>query len=193
MKTIMKYWAVIGGLIGLFIVMRICWMWDSQTRIENLLWIHVALLMFHQFEEYVYPGGFKDFYNTQIFQKTRITSAQLSDEGILLANIVVGWTAYIMAAILNISAPAFAVGLLLITIGNGILHTALAIARRKYNPGFITALFAFIPFGIYVIYLMSEYMVDGDWIGAIAILFFGSALIPLGIYITSSLKLIHED
>ena len=185
MKWIQKYWSAFGGLAGIGILIYMILLWDKRPTIHSLAWIHLSILMFHQFEEYAYPGGFQEFFNRHIYSHTRLTSSRLTRKAILWVNIVIAWTAYAGAAYYFEQVPAFEAGLLLITIFNGLLHTFLGIKLKKYNPGIITGLILFIPFGIYMLYMLSNQLDAGNWRGGIFIFLFGTAMIPASIKLFS--------
>jgi hypothetical protein len=145
MKWGNKNWAKIGAIISVGIIGTILFVDLEQTDIERLLWLHFSILLLHQFEEYVYPGGFKDFFNQNVWNKTWITRYPLNDFGILWVNVIIAWTVYLYAAMHSTEALWLTVDLLLITLFNGVLHTTIAIIKKKYNTGLFTGLFLFIP------------------------------------------------
>ena len=188
MKNMHKYWASLGGVIGLSILIYLPFTTLQWTDIEPLLWIHFSLLLFHQFEEYAYPGGFNHFFNQNIWNKNRVFRFPLNDAAILWVNIVIAWPAYLLSAINNIKFPWLAIALLLITITNGLLHTFIAIIKKQYNPGLITGFFLFIPFGLFVLLKHSESFTLQDWKSGIGIFIFGTACIPMTIYMSNKIN-----
>ena len=40
----------------------------QENRLLFLLWVQTPIYWLHQFEEYVYPGGFADFFNRKLLQ-----------------------------------------------------------------------------------------------------------------------------
>ncbi len=187
MNWITKNWAKIGGLIAIVIIFVLL-LNSSFSEIESLLWVHFATLLLHQFEEYVYPGKFKEFYNENILDKNKITRFPLNDKGIILVNVILGWTAYLLSAILGENFIWLAIGLLGVTILNGIMHTIMFIVKRKYNPGFITGLFLFIPFGTFLILKSIENITPESIIYGMIVFVVGTALIPISILITNRIK-----
>ena len=184
MSWINKNWAKIGGLIAIAIIFILLFH-SSFTEIKSLLWVHFAILLFHQFEEYVYPGKFKEFYNENILGTNRITRFPLNDKGVILVNVILGWTAYLLSAILGKDFIWLAIGLLGVTILNGIMHTILFIVKRKYNPGFVSGLFLFIPFGLFLIAKSIESITPENIIYGMIVFVAGIAVIPLSILITN--------
>lgn len=188
MTWLSKHWATFGGIIAICIVIWLVSNFQELVEIETLLWLHFIILLLHQFEEYKFPGGFKKFFNQNIWKQNKIVSFPLTDFGILMVNIGFAWTAYFVSAFLNIKLLWLAVGLLLISIFNGILHTIIAIIQKKYNPGLFTGVFLFIPYGLYVIFRIKPYLTDQDWSIGLLTFFLGTALIPFGIFITSQIQ-----
>jgi len=140
----------------------------------------------HQFEEYVYPGGFREFFNRTIRIKNATTNSPLNEGGIILVNVVFGWTAYLISAISGIHNLWLALGLLGVTVTNGILHTTMALIKRKYVPGMISGLFLFIPFGVYVILRILKVTAGENVIPAIIVFVTGTVIIPVSIIIPTN-------
>ncbi|MCB9283173.1 MAG: HXXEE domain-containing protein [Lewinellaceae bacterium] len=179
-------WPYIGGFLALLIFINLLVEDADWVSLRTLLLIHLGLLFLHQVEEYKIPGGFKTFFNQHILRKNPIMKAPLTDAGIVIVNVLFGWTAYAAAAYWNERAVGFALGLLFITGINGLAHTAMGIILRKYNPGLITGLFLFIPFAAFMIFYLSAQLSNQDWTTGIVIGVVGTAMIPFGIWLTSS-------
>lgn len=187
MALIHTYWAHLGGAIALAILLTAALNTEQWTGLELLLWLHVALLLLHQCEEYVYPGGFQEFYNTNVWGKSPLTSQPLTGNGVLFVNVVLGWTAYTVAALVGAKVLWFAVGLFFVTLLNGVMHTVMAVLLRQYNPGFFTGLFAFLPFGVFALGYVRESLVFHEWLLAGGVGLLSAAAIPTAIRITSAL------
>ncbi len=70
-KKLNNVWQRLGGGVLAPVIMTVLLLiWFSNpdvNRYQWLLWLHLPILMFHEFEEYVMPGGFKEFVNTKTF------------------------------------------------------------------------------------------------------------------------------
>ena len=187
MTWIIRYWALIGGIIAIGIILFVLMTGMQFAEINTLLWLHLSLLLLHQFEEYIYPGGFSEFFNRTIQRKNATTQSPLNTGGILLVNVVFGWTAYLISAISGIHNLWLALGLLGITVSNGILHTAMALVKRKYVPGLISGFLLFIPFGVYVILKILKLTAGENVLPAITVFVTGTVIIPVSILITSKI------
>lgn len=185
MKYVVQYWAIFGGILAVFIL---AFLWSGlipASYIQNLLWLHLISLLFHQFEEYVYPGGFLDFFNRHIKSEKGVIRNTLTDLGVVLINVIVAWSAFGISVFYGTNAAWLALGLALISISNGLLHTFMLVIKRKYNPGVYTGLVLFIPIGVLIISHLNAQLTLEDWLAGVGVFLFGSFSIPLIVYITS--------
>ncbi|MCB0618660.1 MAG: HXXEE domain-containing protein [Saprospiraceae bacterium] len=148
-------------------------------------WLNLAALWFHQFEEYVWPGGFQKFFNEHIYRPQGPLSVRLSGRAILLVNVPIAWSAYLLGAFGGEQALPLLAGLLGISFLNGCLHLALALGLRRYNPGVLTGALLFIPLAAGA---LREWVRAGlfttDMLPfALALAIGGTAAIPLSIYL----------
>ena len=182
MNLINTHWASIGGVIGVIIIAYQFLNQPNFNELQPWFWIHVALLMFHQYEEYIYPGGFKEFFNT-ILQSIHLIKKPLNFKSVFIVNVLYGWTAYTAAALFGEKTLWFAFGLLIITLVNGLFHTVFLLYRRKYNPGAITSLFLLLPFSVFILFKFSSKLTDTDIIYALIVSIIGLLLILITINI----------
>ncbi len=119
-----------------------------------LIWMQMCVYLLHQFEEYILPGGFKEFFNTEMLGSAD-DQEPLNDKVACWINVPVIFIAYPVTAIL---AQFFGIGIGMWTayfsIINAASHVGIA-AKHKYNPGFVVSLFLNIPFGIYTVWYLN--------------------------------------
>ncbi|MHA1499787.1 MAG: HXXEE domain-containing protein [Promethearchaeota archaeon] len=119
--------------------------------------------MIHQFDEYVYPGGFKEFVN-ELQTKDKNSDFPLNDKNTFYINIMFIWLLYPVLTVIGslfsfVILPAIAI---MVTVINSTLHVIVAIKMRKPNPGFFASLFINLPIGLYVlIYLVLFQIING--------------------------------
>lgn len=98
----------------------------------------IPLLLWHQTEEWVLPGGFLNWFNRSVWESE-------SDEfpitrGLAFRiNVGAGWGVSAVAAILLRGFPPVAGGLLSSHVANAGLHLGRAVVEKRYNPGLATA------------------------------------------------------
>lgn len=98
----------------------------------------LPILVTHQTEEWVRPGGFLPFCNERLLGSGRPTWPLTERDGFHV-NVTAGWgTAILAATVWDRSAMPAAV-VLWAEAGNAAMHTGMALRERRYNPGLVTA------------------------------------------------------
>ncbi|UCG03379.1 MAG: HXXEE domain-containing protein [Candidatus Heimdallarchaeota archaeon] len=112
-------------------------------------WLHIPILMLHQIEEYIFPGGFTEFANEITGEKISFT-----DTKTFYVNVVLGWGVFTLAAIVGMNLIWLPVALLIFMGGNAAGHVGGTILLRKYAPGFFVSLLINIPFSFFIIFTL---------------------------------------
>lgn len=150
MDLIYRHWAKLGGVIAVGILVYIYLIQGAKMPlVQKFSLLSLAFLMFHQFEEYVYPGGFQQYFNTRIYNPFGFFKNKISDKAVIWVNVVFGWGIYGIVALFfhnNHTVVMIFVAVLLI---NGLLHFGISFSSRNYNPGVVTGAILFLPLAIY--------------------------------------------
>jgi hypothetical protein len=107
----------------------------------------LPILVSHQTEEWVRPGGFLPFCNQQLLGSDR-PNWPLTERTAFHVNVSVGWTTAIAGALLWRRTPALAAGVLVMEAANAAMHVGMAARLRRYNPGVATAALLMAPHAI---------------------------------------------
>lgn len=104
-----------------------------------IAYLGLPILLAHQSEEWVRPGGFLPFCNERLLGSDQPTWPLNERDGFHV-NVTLGWGSAILAALAweRTAAPAAAV--VAIEAGNALMHGSMALRERRYNPGLVTAL-----------------------------------------------------
>jgi hypothetical protein len=97
----------------------------------------LPILVAHQTEEWVRPGGFLPFCNERLLGSDRPTWPLTERDGFHV-NVTLGWSTAIAAAALWRRSAMPAAVVLWMEAGNAALHTGMAVRERRYNPGLAT-------------------------------------------------------
>jgi len=182
MNFLRKHWFDIGIALAVFFAASLALSWSGLTAIERVLWISLVTLFVHQFEEYRLPGGFPQMMNTAMFKSDMPDRWPLNSNTALLVNVVVGWLAYLLGALLAEQAIWLGIAATLVSAGNFVAHAFLfnIKGRTKYNPGMASAVILFLPVVAVFYYFVVATGNAGllDWIGGILL---GVALNVIGI------------
>jgi DNA-binding IclR family transcriptional regulator len=97
----------------------------------------LPILVAHQTEEWVWPGGFLPFCNERLLGSDRPTWPLTERDGFHV-NVTLGWSTAIAAAALwrRSALPAAVVPWM--EADNAALHAGMAVRERRYNPGVVT-------------------------------------------------------
>jgi uncharacterized protein with HXXEE motif len=124
-------------------------MFANRERADSVgakaIWASLPLLLWHQTEEWVLPGGFLPWFNREIWDSQSDEFPVTPRMGFTI-NVLIGWCVSLAAAASVGRAPSLACGVLTTHLGNGALHIREAAVGRRYNPGLASAL-ALAPLG----------------------------------------------
>lgn len=192
-KKINNVWQLLGGGVlapVLITILGMIWFFcPDLNRYQWLLWLHLPLLMIHEFEEYVLPGGFKEFINTKTFVAMipPVEDVPANEPYIFAVNIGF-WLWIILGALLANVAPWVGFGPVMLQILiNNFTHTFLFQGQQRgYNPGLITTILVLMPYCTLVIgyIILTQAFTPLDWFLGIA-----SGLVPMPIFLTINLFL----
>jgi hypothetical protein len=104
----------------------------------------LPLLVAHQTEEWVRPGGFLEFSNRRLLGSAE-PAWPLTERVGFHVNVTIGWTSAVAGVLLWRRTPAVAALVLGIEAGNVLMHSGMAAHERTANPGLGTAVLLFAP------------------------------------------------
>lgn len=155
MESKLKHWPkaalALAVILGCLLFLHRGWFFRNA---DWVFWVHVPVLMLHQFEEYGYPGGFKEWWNLHLwgsgdenFPLDWTTSAKV--------NIAGGWIPYTIMALIGSNWDGALIVIPFIGI-MGSLHNAwfhlTYSVTDTYSPGTVTSLVLYLPLTSYASY-----------------------------------------
>ncbi|MFX1276040.1 MAG: HXXEE domain-containing protein [Promethearchaeota archaeon] len=154
-----EHWPKVGIVVAVFLLLilflnSLVPIWsNSLESIGSFVWLYwfsLPLYMIHQFEEYVYPGGFREDLN-KILLKGDTSQMVLTEKIAFFVNIVFIWILTPVLIVLGSISIIFPVGLMTLVAFNGFVHLGGTIRFKRYNPGVIVSVVGNIPLGLYVL------------------------------------------
>ncbi len=133
------------------------WLYVGHDTIEGialtLIWLQCPFYWAHEFEEYVLPGGFLDFFNRNMMGSTR-GDKPLTKVGSFWINIPLMYVLLPLSGILaHYLGADWGLWTAYYSTLNASAHVVMFfIFGRKYNPGLVISLLLNIPLGIYTIW-----------------------------------------
>jgi hypothetical protein len=168
MSLLRKHWFDLGGLLALVAAVYLATSFKAMGAQQIILWLSLVSLFIHQLEEYRYHGYFPGMVNAAVYQSDRPDRYPLNTQTSLVVNVVMGWVAYLLAALLGSQCIWLGIATVLISLGNFFAHTLFFNIKGKtfYNPGMITGIMLFLPIAIwyYTTILADTHTRMTDWL-----------------------------
>ena len=150
-------WAKAGLLISIFLFAFLFVIVKDSDFVLFLLLLQTPLYLLHEAEEYIFPGGFGQFFNMDIM-KFDTPDKPLDENFIFAINIVLIWIILPVFGLLSTISYDYGLWLPYFSFFAGVSHIALGIkARKRYNAGLVVSLLLNIPVGAWsVLYLVKQ-------------------------------------
>jgi hypothetical protein len=165
-------WQRIGAFLGpVLLTIFICLKFTDSafTWIAFLYWTHLALIMIHETEEYIFPGGFVKFANfdTILSKDPPEENSPLTPGYGFFVNMSF-WIMAIIGALTANTLPWIGMGIIIFQLLiNGIQHTVIfQVKKMGYNPGFLTTWLVLNPFCVVTIFYACKFniLTSMDWV-----------------------------
>jgi hypothetical protein len=150
-------WAKVGLVLSTFLFIFLFVFVRETDFVVFILLVQTPLYLLHEAEEYVFPGGFGEYFNGRILNQNP-NDGPLSETFIFFVNILLIWIALPLFGTLSLVDYRLGLWIPYFSLFAGISHILLAIkARRIYSPGLVVSLLLNIPFSVWsIIYLASR-------------------------------------
>ncbi len=148
-------WQKVGVILALFLTIYLFVIVLPQNALLFALLMSTPLYMLHEADEYVFPGGFAQFMNKNIF-KTDPETGLLDTADVFWGNMAV-WIAIPLFSLWAVFDIRQAIALPYFFIFQAVIHLILGIVgKRLLNPGMVSAWFVHVPWGIWTIWLLLQ-------------------------------------
>jgi hypothetical protein len=145
-------WMYAGAVAALFLLALVPLLAGAMSLALLATYLHLPVYMVHQVEEHA-GDRFRTFVNKWLGHGKDV----LPTPAIVLINVPGVWgvtlTSLYLAAFADIGLGLIAVYLVLV---NALTHVGAAIALRRYNPGLVTAVVLFLPFGLWALWVIGS-------------------------------------
>lgn len=155
-RWLKKDWAKVGFILSIFLLVFMFVFVRKYDFVVFLLLLQTPLYMLHETEEYIFPGGFGEYFNSKIL-KMKIDENPLDENFIFFVNIILIWILLPVCGFLSIINYSFGLWIPYFSFFAGIAHILLAIkAKKLYSPGLIVSLMINIPVGLWSINFLID-------------------------------------
>ena len=176
-----KDWAKVGLILSIFLLVFLFVFVRKYDFVVFILLLQTPLYMLHEVEEYIFPGGFGKYFNTEIF-KLETEDKPMDENFIFYVNIILLWFALPLFGLLYTINYQFGLWIPYFSFFAGVAHIALGIkAKKLYSPGLIVSLLVNIPVGLWsVFYLIDKGILSNFFLNWHILIGFGlNALLPI--------------
>lgn len=163
MKFLRNHWYDIGAVAGVCLLLFLSFNFRNMPDYRLLMWLNLVTLFFHQAEEYRIADTFPGMINRVLFHSDLPDRYPLNSNTALVINVGVGWTGYLLAAIVGEQLIWLGMATILVSLGNIIAHTFLFNFKGKtlYNAGLATSWFFFAPCVFFFVkIILKEHLAD---------------------------------
>lgn len=159
LRSYMRYWPAVGGVIFAVVAILVGTFGDLLAPTQRLMSVFFMLLLLHEFEEYVLPGGFPAAMNIGLMgEKKDFGKYPLNELSAFVVNVVLAYPLYICGIIFH-DVLWLGIFIAYFTMCQVFIH-CIVINRKLhtwYSPGCASALFAMVPFGVYYLCYIAEH------------------------------------
>lgn len=150
MNILRKHWFDIGGMLSIIVIAFVFINHANLTNYQLLMCLSLVSLFFHQLEEYRVVGTFPGMVNKVMYNSNMPDRYPLNTNTALYVNVFVGWSIYLLAALLAEKAIWLGMATILVSLGNTMAHTIVFNKKGKtlYNAGMATSWLLFVPITI---------------------------------------------
>jgi len=146
-------WQKTGVIVCLFLTIYLVVIVLPKSTLLFALLMSTPLYMLHEIDEYIFPGGFAQFLNKNIYQTDPETGI-LDPTAVFWINMVV-WIALPLYSLWAITDLTQAAWMPYFYIFQAVIHLVLGVVGKRFlNPGMVSAWLVHVPWGIWTIWLL---------------------------------------
>ncbi len=154
MAWLEEYWPVPTPFLAIYLTVVLVLFVLKENFALFLIWLQTPVYWVHQFEEYIYPGGFLEFFNRKALGSKR-EDWPLTKTHALWINVPIIFVAFPLSAILaGLIGVSLGIWTAYFSILNALSHVGMFF-RHGYNPGLVASVLLNIPIGAYTVYYFA--------------------------------------
>jgi len=123
-------------------------LFSSRPYFFWFIYLHLAAVGLHQFEEYGWPGGFRDVF-AGVFPFENAASLVPSSAALEALNVFGLMSAFGLIGWIGTRVIWIGLGLLFVNFSNAFFHLVHSVTHMLYVPGTVTATLFYLPLGLF--------------------------------------------
>lgn len=169
-------WPLVGAVVAVFLACLLPLVAVAWPRPLTLTYMLLLIYLLHQLEEHL-GDRFRRFVNMYVAGGIEALTARAT----MWINVGAVWVLSLLVLLLQ-GFTEVGLGLIVVytTLLNGLVHIVVALVMRRYNPGLVTALVLFLPFGVWALVAVARSSglgVSGHVIGIVVAVLVHAAII----------------
>ena len=152
LSRLTQYWVYGGFLAGILMLVLLPELARNWSMALVAVFLQLPIYMLHQYEEHD-----NDRFRLHLNRVFGEGHEVLSHPAVFVINVPGVWgvdvLSFYLASYVSLGYGLIAVYLTLV---NGVVHIVAAVALRSYNPGLGTAVFLFVPVGVFGLYEIQQ-------------------------------------
>lgn len=159
-----REWMRAGLVVAVFLLVYLTVLVAPSNLVLYAMLLCAPLYMLHETEEYLFPGGFVEFANRDLYKEDPETG-MLDETLVYWINMGYIWLPLPICGLLGTWDLRAAAWMPYFLIFQAVVHVGLSVAtRRWYNPGLATAVLLHVPFAVWAIHLlMGAGVIQDPW------------------------------
>jgi hypothetical protein len=159
-----REWMRAGLVVAAFLLVYLSVLVAPTNPVLYAMLLCAPLYMLHETEEYLFPGGFVEFANRDIYGQDPETGL-LDERLVYWINMGYIWLPLPICGLLSAYDLRWGAWMPYFLIFQALVHVGLSIAaRRWYNPGLATACLLHVPFAVWAIHLLTgAHVIQDPW------------------------------
>jgi len=146
-----QHWSASTPFLAVYLTIVLVLFVLNKNFTLFLIWIQVPVYWLHQFEEYIYPGGFTEYFNIKVLGSNS-KGQPLTKTHAFWINVPIIFIGFPVSAILAGQIDiSIGIWTAYFSIINALSHLGMFF-RHGYNPGLVASMLLNIPVGVYAIY-----------------------------------------
>ncbi|WP_273735256.1 HXXEE domain-containing protein [Mycolicibacterium septicum] len=191
LKFFTRYWSAVGLVSAVIAGIYLAVAWHNLDVLHRILIANFIIVLLHQFEEYLWPGGFP-FVANHIFMSMTSVMRPMNQLSSAVANCIFAYVFYLLPlffpSVIWLALGTFIFGSILQVLGHGVLVNYRI--RSLTSPGTITAVLGWLPLGVYYVYYVYEHGLISGWDWPLGVAY---TVAGFGIFISIEQFLLFRD
>ena len=167
MKFLRARWYDIGVVPAIAALICLIVFWGNMDVLRRLALMNFVVILWHQFEEYRFPGGEPAITNLAMQPKdiTRVDRYPLDQNNAMFINVMAAYVPYLLPVVfpnvlcLGFMPVIFGMAQLIVHV----VKTPRLIGNKLYSPGALAVAFGHVPVGAYWLYYTISNGMLGLW------------------------------